>query len=48
MGVDQLFRAGYAHLVLGVSPIGGSPNEGGPVQAMTSSDDTQALVRQMK
>ena len=23
MGVDQLFRAGYAHLVLGVSPIGG-------------------------
>ena len=39
MGVDQLFRAGYAHLVLGVSPIGGpvqmgviqlgvSPNEG--------------------
>ena len=43
MGEVQI---GSVHM--GCSPIGGSPNEGGPVQAMTSSDDTQALVRQMK
>ena len=34
MGEVQI---GSVHM--GCSPIGGSPNEGGPVQAMTSNDD---------
>ena len=29
------------HVGIVQSPIGGSPNEGGPVQAMTSSDEVQ-------